>query len=167
MLAPMLIRDARIEDWPAMWAFMRPIVEAGETFTWDRAISEEQARAYWMRPAPGATLVAVDDDGQILGSAELHPNQGGGGAHVANAGFMVDPAAGGRGIGRALADGILERARANGFRAMVFNAVVSTNANAVHLWQSLGFDILATVPEGYRHPEHGYVGLHIMHRRLL
>jgi hypothetical protein len=44
--------------------------------------------------------------------------------------------------------------------------VVETNARAVHLWQSLGFSVLATVPEGFRHPEHGYVGLHIMYRAL-
>jgi hypothetical protein len=26
--------------------------------------------------------------------------------------------------------------------------------------------VLATVPEGFRHPVDGYVGLHIMYRRL-
>jgi ribosomal protein S18 acetylase RimI-like enzyme len=49
---------------------------------------------------------------------------------------------------------------------MVFNAVAETNARAVALWRSLGFDVLATVPEGFRHPVHDYVGLHVMHRRL-
>jgi hypothetical protein len=39
-------------------------------------------------------------------------------------------------------------------------------ARAVRLWQSLGFEILATVPEGFQHPVHGYVGLHIMYRPL-
>jgi hypothetical protein len=37
---------------------------------------------------------------------------------------------------------------------------------AVSLWRSLGFEILATVPEAFRHPVDGYVGLHIMYRRL-
>ena len=44
--------------------------------------------------------------------------------------------------------------------------MVETNTGAVRLWQSLGFDMLATVPEAFRHPVHGYVGLHIMYRRL-
>jgi hypothetical protein len=57
-------------------------------------------------------------------------------------------------------------ARADGYRAMVFNAVVECNTPAVRLWQSLGFQILATVPEGFRHPVRGYVGLHVMYRRL-
>jgi ribosomal protein S18 acetylase RimI-like enzyme len=48
----------------------------------------------------------------------------------------------------------------------VFNAVVETNTAAVNLWRSFGFEILATVPEGFRHPTAGYVGLYIMHRRL-
>jgi hypothetical protein len=51
-----------------------------------------------------------------------------------------------------------KQARADGYRAMVFNAIVETNARAVKLWRSLGFDVLATVPEGFHHPVDGYVG---------
>ena len=50
--------------------------------------------------------------------------------------------------------------------AMRFNAVVETNSGAVHLWQSLGFQILATIPEAFDHPRNGLVGLHVMYRRL-
>jgi ribosomal protein S18 acetylase RimI-like enzyme len=166
MLAAMLIRDATADDWPQIWPFLRRIVSAGETFTWDRDVDEEQARAMWMHEPPGRTIVAVGADGAVLGTAETHPNQGGPGAHIANAGFMVDPDHGGRGVGRALAEHVIEQARADGYRAMVFNAVVETNVRAVALWRSLGFDVLATVPEGFRHPVHDYVGLHVMHRRL-
>ena len=49
---------------------------------------------------------------------------------------------------------------------MQFNAVVETNTRAVALWRSLGFEVLGTLPEGFHHPAEGYVGLHIMHRRL-
>lgn len=162
----MLIRDATDDHWPAIWAFMRDIVAAGETFSWDRKMSEEEARATWMHEPPGRTVVAVDDDGRVVGTAETHPNHGGPGSHVANAGFMVDPGYSGRGVGRALGEHVLEAARADGYRAMVFNAVVETNTRAVALWRSLGFGILATIPEGFNHPVKGYVGLHVMHRRL-
>jgi GNAT superfamily N-acetyltransferase len=162
----MLIRDATLDDWPAIWSFMRRIVAAGETFSWDRDLSEERARAMWMHQPPGRTVVAVDADGTIVGTAETHPNYGGPGAHVANAGFMVDPDHAGRGIGRALGEHVLERARADGYRAMQFNAVVETNTHAVALWRSLGFEILATVPEAFHHPVEGDVGVHIMYRRL-
>jgi ribosomal protein S18 acetylase RimI-like enzyme len=162
----MLIRDAGTGDWPAMWAFMRDIVAAGDTFCWDRGTTAEQARAMWCHQPPGITVVATDGDGAIMGTAEMHPNQGGGGAHIANAGFMVHPGYGRRGVGRALAEHILDRAAAAGFLAMQFNAVVATNTGAVALWRSLGFGVLATVPEGFSHPVQGYVGLHIMYRRL-
>jgi L-amino acid N-acyltransferase YncA len=162
----MLIRDAVAEDWPAIWAFMEPIVRAGETFSWERDLTEEQARRVWMQPPPGATLVAEDSDARIVGTAELAPNHGGGAAHIANAGFMVDAAHAGRGVGRALGQTVLERARVEGFRGMQFNAVVATNERAVALWRDLGFEILATVPEGFHHPTQGYVGLHIMYRAL-
>lgn len=49
---------------------------------------------------------------------------------------------------------------------MQFNAVVETNKRAVALWRSLGFEVLATVPEAFRHPTEGYVGLLVMYRRL-
>ena len=162
----MLIRDAAVDDWPAIWPFLRRIVAAGETFCWDRDVSEERARAMWLHEPPGRTVVAVDDDGTIVGTAETHPNHDGPGAHVANAGFMVDPEHAGRGVGRALGEHVIAQARADGYRTMVFNAVVEANTAAVALWRSLGFEILATVPEGFHHPVEGLVGLHIMYRRL-
>jgi L-amino acid N-acyltransferase YncA len=161
-----LIRPATADDWPAIWRFMRRIVAAGETFSWDRDTAEHDARAYWLRDPPARTFVAVDDGGTVLGTAEMGPNHGGPGAHVASAGFMIDPDHAGGGIGRALGEHVLAQARADGYRAMVFNAVVESNAPAVGLWRSLGFEVLATVPEGFKHPVEGYVGLHIMHRRL-
>ena len=72
----------------------------------------------------------------------------------------------GRGVGRALAHRVLEVAAQEGYAAMQFNAVAETNEHAVRLWESLGFTILATVPEAFRHPDRGFVGFHIMHRFL-
>ncbi|MET7378283.1 GNAT family N-acetyltransferase [Streptomyces sp. NPDC005526] len=160
----MLIRQAVAEDWPRIWPFWHRIVAAAETYAWDPATSEEDARALWMNPAK-SVYVAEDETGAVVGSAYVTPNYGGPAARIANAGFMVDPHHAGRGIGRALAEHVLEAARAGGYRAMVFNAVVETNP-AVALWTSLGFRILGTVPEAYEHPRHGRVGLHIMYRAL-
>ncbi|WP_120951757.1 GNAT family N-acetyltransferase [Arthrobacter oryzae] len=190
------IREARPEDWPGIWAILEPVIRAGETFTWDRDTAEDEARARWFKQAPGQTFVAVGSgsspgdrtrggtggaDGDtggaggagratdaeaILGTGELHPNQGGGGSHVANAGYMVHPAQVGRGLARALCAYSLDAAREAGFRAMQFNAVVESNARAVAAWKSMGFEVLATIPEAFNHPTLGYVGLHVMYRKL-
>ncbi|MFF5360388.1 GNAT family N-acetyltransferase [Streptomyces scabiei] len=160
----MQIREATADDWPGIWPFWHRVVAAGDTYTWDPDTSEEAARALWMAPAK-RVYVVEDETGALTGSAFLTPNYGGPGARVANAGFMVDPAHGGRGIGRALASHVLAEARAQGFRGMVFNAVVETNP-AVRLWTSLGFTVLGTVPEAFEHPKHGSVGLHIMYKAL-
>lgn len=69
-------------------------------------------------------------------------------------------------MGRALCAYSVEWARTSGFRAMQFNAVVETNTRAVRLYESLGFEVIGTLPEGFNHPAEGYVGLHIMHRAL-
>jgi ribosomal protein S18 acetylase RimI-like enzyme len=162
----MVIRDATAQDWAGIWRFMRPIVAAGETFCWDPDTTEEAARAMWVHEPPGRTFVAVEEDGTVVGTAESHPNHDGPGAHIANAAFMVDPGQEGRGLGWALAEHVLAEARTDGYRAMVFNAVAESNERAIALWRSLGFEVLATIPEGFRHPTRGYVGLHVMHRPL-
>ncbi|MFI1438818.1 GNAT family N-acetyltransferase [Streptomyces fructofermentans] len=160
----MLIREAVADDWPRIWPFWHRIVAAAETYAWAPDTSEEEARVLWT--APGKRVyVAEDDTGAVLGSAYVTANYGGPAAGVANAAFMVDPDHSGRGVGRALAEHVLVAAKGDGFRAMVFNAVVETNP-AVRLWTSLGFTVLGTVPDAFEHPRHGRVGLHIMHRAL-
>jgi ribosomal protein S18 acetylase RimI-like enzyme len=49
---------------------------------------------------------------------------------------------------------------------MQFNAVVESNTAAVRLWRSLGFEVVGTVPDGFRHPQLGFVRLHVMLRPL-
>jgi L-amino acid N-acyltransferase YncA len=161
----MRIREATSDDWGQIWAFLRGIIAAGDTYTWDRDVTESRARELWMSTPPARTVVAVDGD-TVLGTAKLAPNHMGPASHIANASFMVSPEHGGRGVGRALGEHVLDLARADGYRAMQFNAVVETNTRAVALWQSLGFEIIATLPEGFEHPEKGFVGLHIMYRKL-
>ena len=162
---PVEIRRAGPTDWPAIWLIWHEVVAAGDTYAWDPASDQAAGRAAWMLPPPAEIWVALDGQ-TVVGTAQLRPNYPALGAHVANASFMVASAAAGRGVGRRLAEHIIERARAAGYRAMQFNAVVSTNERAVRLWKSLGFEIIGTVPEGFRHARLGYVDLYVMHRTL-
>jgi L-amino acid N-acyltransferase YncA len=159
------IRVADDRDWPSIWPFFAQIVAAGETYAFPGDLTEQTGASWWMERPPGVTVVAVEGD-VVLGSAKLGPNRPGRGAHIATASFMVAPQHHHRGVGRSLGRHVLERARAAGYHGMQFNAVVETNTAAVRLWQSLGFAILATVPEAFDHATRGLVGLHVMYRRL-
>jgi len=159
------IRDATPGDWPTIWPILREVVVAADTFPYDPDMTEDEARAMWMVDSPGRTTVAVDG-AEVAGTANMYANRAGPGALVASASFMVASAARGRGVGRALVEDALSWARAVGFSAMQFNAVAETNAAAVALYRSVGFEIVGTVPEAFDHPEHGLVGLHVMHLKL-
>ena len=159
------IRPATADDWPRIWPFFVEIVAAGETYAFPDDLTVETGRGWWMEQAPGLTVV-LEDAGQILGSAKMGANRPGRGDHVGTASFMVDPAAAGRGVGRALASYVVAWHRRQGFAGIQFNAVVETNEAAVHLWQSLGFEIVGTVPGAFRSAAHGRVGLHVMYLSL-
>ena len=161
----MQIRRATETDGAAIWAIIEPVIRAGETYALDRGMGEADALAYWMGP-DRETFVA-EDDGRILGSYYIRPNQAGGGAHVCNCGYVVAEAAAGRGVARRMCAHSLDHARARGYRAMQFNIVVSTNIRAVRLWESMGFATLARLPLAFRHPVHGYVDALVMFQTLV
>jgi GNAT superfamily N-acetyltransferase len=160
------IRRASVHDWPAVWPIWQAIVAAQETYMFDPYTPAEQAQRIWFPDPPAETWLAVDEDGSVVGTYLLKPNGAGPGSHVANAGFMVAPAARGGGIGRQLAEHCLARAREAGYLSMQFNAVVATNESAIRLWQNLGFAVVGTVPQAYHHRTNGLVDIHVMYRAL-
>ncbi|PSJ59322.1 GNAT family N-acetyltransferase [Pseudaminobacter soli (ex Li et al. 2025)] len=160
----MLIRPATPDDRAAIWSIIGPTIRAGETYALNRDMSEADALAYWL--APGNETFVAEEGGRILGTYCLRRNQAGGGSHVANCGYITDPAATGRGVARRMCEHSLERARERGFKAMQFNFVISSNDRAVRLWQSMGFEIVGRLPNVFLHPSRGYVDALVMHRTL-
>lgn len=158
------IRPADVDDIAAIWSIIGPIIGAGETYALDPAMGEDEALAYWMGPDK-QTFVA-EEGGAVLGTYYLRANQAGGGRHVCNCGYMTASAATGRGIARQMCEHSLTLARAQGFRAMQFNFVVSTNERAVRLWQSLGFEVVGRLPRAFQHPVQGFVDALVMFRPL-
>ncbi|MEN8237905.1 MAG: GNAT family N-acetyltransferase [Actinomycetota bacterium] len=154
-------------DWPDIWPIFHAVVAAGDTYPYLPDISESDARAAWLsnRATRRITYVAELED-TIVGTAYLRPNQVGLGNHVANAAWMIDPSESGRGIGRLFALHILEEAARLGYQAMQFNSVVATNERALRLWTSMGFEIVGTVPDAFRHATNGLTDIHIMYKRL-
>jgi len=158
------IREATEADWPAIWAMFREVVATGDVFAYDEQTSEETARRLWFDPP--ATCCVAEENGTILGTYFVRPNQPARGNHVANGGYMVVPEARGRGLARALCEHSIGVARARGFAAMQFNFVVATNAAAVRVWEKCGFAIVARLPGAFRHKELGMVDVLVMYRAL-
>jgi ribosomal protein S18 acetylase RimI-like enzyme len=127
-------------------------------------MTRAEALSYWIS-LEHETFV-VENANEILGTYYMRANQRGGGAHVANCGYMTAPHAFGRGIAKTMCAHSLGHARDRGFRAMQFNFVVSTNEGAVRLWQSFRFDIVGRLPEAFYHPRLGYVDALVMYRML-
>ena len=140
---------------------------ASGTHTYAAEIKRESVGEADSFPGTATPSPTVKPNYVIVGTYILRPNQSGGGAHVANAGFMVSASARGQGIGRAMAEHCLHEARRLGFRAMQFNYVISTNTAAIRLWQDLGFEIVGTLANAFRHPDKGYVDVYVMYRSLL
>jgi L-amino acid N-acyltransferase YncA len=160
-----VIEPATDGDLPAIKALFLQIVDEGETYSYARDhLSDDWMRDYWLTHTT-VTLVARAE-GEVAGVVAIRVNRQGRGNHVANASYIVDPRFRGRGIGRALGEASIEAAREKGFKAIQFNFVVSTNTHAVTLWQSLGFEIVGTLPQAFRHAHHGFVDVYIMHRFL-
>lgn len=160
-MASFLLRDETAADRPGLEAIAAEIVRDGTVFPFEDVAG---VMAYWHAPGTHG-VVAVDDHG-IAGAYVVKPNHPGRGAHVANAGYMVAERCRGQGLGRALGEHSLVRARALGYVAMQFNQVVSTNTVAIRLWEALGFRTVGEVPRSFRHPARGLVGARVMYREL-
>jgi ribosomal protein S18 acetylase RimI-like enzyme len=158
------IRPATPADDDAIWAILEPTFRAGETYPIQRDIERADALAYWK--SPGHEVFVAEDQGALLGTYYLRANNKGGGAHVANCGYMVAPAAYGRGLARAMCAHSLQHAKARGFISMQFNFVIASNERAVKLWQSMGFTVAGRLPQAFRHPQLGLVDALVLTRPL-
>ena len=160
----MKIRPATSADADAIWRIFQAVVAGSDTYTFLPGTPRDDAVAYFLGPAVRSWV--LEDEGRVIGMYKLIPNHVGLGAHVANASFMVDPAAQGKGAGRLMGLHCLDEARRAGYQAMQFNFVVSTNSAAVELWKKLGFQIVGTLPKVFRHATLGDVDAFVMHRFL-
>lgn len=158
------IRRAHECDRDAVWEIIGPVFRAGETYSIDPDIPREAALDYWF--GADKTTFVFEEAGRVLGTYYLKANQGGGGAHVCNCGYMTSPAARGRGIAATMCEHSQQAAREAGFRAMQFNFVVATNEGAIRLWTKLGFETVGRLPDAFRHPSAGYVDALVMFKPL-
>jgi L-amino acid N-acyltransferase YncA len=158
------IRIAFEKDWGKIWQIVHEVFARGDTYAYSPDTNEEQGHEIWVE-SPMITYVAVED-GEILGTYYIKPNQPGLGSHVCNAGYMVSAKARGKGIGRSMCAHSLQEAVKLGFKAMQYNLVASTNGYAIQLWKDMGFDIIGTLPKAFNHKTKGLIDAHIMYQVL-
>ncbi len=159
-----MIRSATPDDQPAIWDILRPVFRAGETYAIDPEISRDAALSHWM--GGDHRVFVAERDARIVGTFYIRPNQQGGGAHVANCGFVTSPKARGRGVAREMLAHALETARQMRFCAMQFNFVVETNETALYLWRQAGFSEVGRLPRAFRHPTRGFVDALVLYKTL-
>jgi L-amino acid N-acyltransferase YncA len=160
----MTIREAGSNDINGIWEIFEMVVTAGDTFAFAPDTSKEEMIKLWFAPAM-RTYVA-EENGQIIGSYFIKPNQPGLGHHIANCGYMVHPEVRGKGTGALMCAHSLVKAKEMGYKGMQYNLVVSTNTKAVELWERLGFKIIGAIPGGFNHKKLGYVDAYIMFREI-
>lgn len=159
-----MIRKMTKSDFESFWPVFSSVIQAQETYAFDPDMTLEEAYHLWCE-MPLKTYVFVEND-VVLGSYYIKPNAMGPGKHICNCGYMVAPEGRGKGIARKMCEHSQQQALSLTFDAMQFNSVVSTNAVAVQLWQKLGFNIIGTIPKGYKHGKLGYVDSYVMYKQL-
>lgn len=160
----LIIRRNKTSDSNEIWAIMEPIIRGGETYTLPCDMCKQDALDYWIGPNK-QTYVAVEQ-GKILGTYKLMPNQLGPGAHVANGSYMTHENARGKGIARAMCAHSLIEAKTIGYAAIQFNFVVANNVAAIGLWTSMGFKTIGRLPAVFDHPKDGFVDALVMFKML-
>ena len=161
----MQIRPLFDGDKPALGEILEPVFRAGDTYTVDPEITFDDAIAFWC--APEKSVFVAEQEGKLLGTYYIKPNQAGGGAHVCNCGYVTAAEATGKGVARAMLAHSLDEAVTQGYRAMQYNFVVSANTRAVKTWEHAGFEIVGRLPEAFKHPKLGYVDALVMFKSLV
>jgi len=158
----MNIREAKKEDFDAIWLIFSEIVKVGETYAYNRDTTKEQAFELWM-DTPRKTFV-FEENGNILATYFIKTNQAGPGSHVCNCGYMVSSSARGKGLATAMCNHSQKIAKELEYKAMQFNFVASSNEGAVRLWSRLGFETVGRLIKAFNNPKLGYVDALVMYK---
>lgn len=161
----MNIRPAVEKDFAEIWRIFKSVIAKEDTYVNRPDTTAPEAHDKWMNKA--AKTFVAEINGKIVGAYLLKPNQVDLGSHIANASYIVDENTRGAGVGKALAAHSISTAKEFGYSAMQFNFVVSTNEAAVKLWKSVGFEIIGTIPQAFRHKTLGFVDAYIMYQKLI
>lgn len=160
----MTIRKASEFDYDSIWSIFAEVIQSGDTYVFDPDTSKTELAKHWFMDY--MTTFVAEEDGMVLGTYIIKPNQIGLGNHIANCSYMVSSKARGKGVGKLLCEHSISYAKEQRYLGIQFNMVISTNTAAVALWKKYGFQIIGTTPKGFRHASLGYVDTYIMFKSL-
>jgi L-amino acid N-acyltransferase YncA len=166
------LRPVAPSDFQALRSLYDMIVDEGTSYPHDRALCEEEFMDYWITgkftvvACPQTCYKEGERNASIAGAFYLKPNWPGRAGHVANAGFIVAPSWRRRGLGRLLGTTMLDCAKAESYRSVIFNLVFAENQPARSLWRQLGFQEVARLPSVVRKDDGTYRDALIMFRPL-
>lgn len=160
----MELRKATSSDYDAVWDIFSQVIQTADTYVFDPNTPKADLQKHWF--ASYMQTFVVEENGEILGTYIIKPNQIDLGNHIANCSYMVSPKAQGKGVGKMLCGHSIQTAIQTGYLGIQFNIVVSTNTVAVALWKKFGFEIIGSTPGGFRHPKFGLVDTYILFKDL-
>jgi len=146
------IGPLRADHVEALFVMFVDAVARGDGYPQTPPLTREVFEQTWIRPVT-VTVGAVVAD-RLVGAYYLKPNQPGLGAHIANAGYLVERSSRGGGIGRMLVADSVGRAPVAGFDAVQFNFVFESNP-ARPMYAELGFREIGRVPAAIPDPRGG------------
>ncbi len=159
------LRPQTPADNDGIWRIFHAVIQAGDSFVFDATMTKQQALDFWL--AKVYYCVVAEQNNKIIGTYIVKANPPVNGSYICNASYLVDESARGLGLGYKLGLDSLEQARKMGFRAMQFNIVASSNTHALRLWEKLGFTVIGTTPNGFKHRTLGYIDSHIIFKSLI
>lgn len=144
----MQLRPANIDDAAAILEiYNHQILTSTATFDLvPRTLAEQQR---WLTGRSGAhvVIVAIDDADELVGFGALSPyRERAGYATTVEDSVYVAEHAQGRGVGRALLENLIDRARRHGFHALMAK-IVGGHEKSIGLHRRCGFEVVGTERE--------------------
>jgi phosphinothricin acetyltransferase len=150
-MACVIIRDATEADLQAITDIYNAWIPT-HTITWTETLTTLEERIAWFvrQRAEGLPILVADDAGQVAGFTAYEYFRGEGKwpgyRHSMELSIHVREDHWGRGVGRALMDVLVARARAAGVHVLVA-AIDSENEASIRFHERLGFVEVARMPE--------------------
>ena len=138
-----VIRSATSEDMPAIVGIYNWAINQTFATIDPEPLSREEAAAWWDDHASRILTLVAEDEGDVIGWAQLLPWRQRGYEVVEDL-VYVDPLFQGRSVGRQLLAKLIEEARSTGCRTIVAS-VAADNRAGLRLHQSLGFEVVGTI----------------------